>query len=257
MGNHHVGGAPPDAHAHPASVAPQHHGTASQDAAQHWESRYQEAEAIWSGRPNDVLVDEVSALTPGTALDLGCGEGADSVWLAERGWRVTGIDISATALARAGRAAATHGVADRIDWQERDLATWEPATRYDLVSAQFLHSRIGFPRDEILRRAAGAVTEGGVLLVVGHAGVPPWAGRHDDDDTDSPATTHAHGHDPAETLPTAAATVAALGLDRPGWEVLVAEHRSRTTTGPDGAQATLEDAVVLARRIAPGGARLP
>lgn len=229
-----------------------------QTPAQHWESRYREAEAIWSGRPNDVLVDEVSALSPGTALDLGCGEGADSVWLAERGWRVTGIDISATALARAQRAAGAHGVADRIDWQERDLATWEPEARYDLVSAHFLHSRIDFPRDEVLRRAAGAVAEGGVLLVVGHAGVPPWAGRQDGA---AGSATHAqahghehehgHEHDPAETLPSAAETITALGLDRPGWEVLVAEHRSRATTGPDGAPAMLEDAVVLARRTTP------
>ncbi|MHB1065320.1 MAG: class I SAM-dependent methyltransferase [Georgenia sp.] len=229
--------------------------TENQSAAQHWESRYQEAEAVWSGRPNQVLVTEVSARTPGTALDVGCGEGADSVWLAEQGWRVTGIDISATALDRARRAAEARGVADRIDWQEQDLTTWEPESRYDLVSAQFLHSRMGFPREEVLRRAAGAVTEGGVLLVVGHAGVPPWAEHHAaDGDAHDHGGSHdhgsSHGHDPAEVLPTAAGTAAALGLSGPRWELLVSEHRSRTTTGPHGDPAELEDAVVMARRTA-------
>jgi ubiquinone/menaquinone biosynthesis C-methylase UbiE len=97
-----------------------HHITEDEAAAMFeppsWEERYSGAETIWSGNPNAQLVAEVSGLTPGTALDVGCGEGGDAIWLARRGWRVTGADFSANGLARAARHAAAAGVADRIDW---------------------------------------------------------------------------------------------------------------------------------------------
>jgi 2-polyprenyl-3-methyl-5-hydroxy-6-metoxy-1,4-benzoquinol methylase len=141
------------------------------DAATFWESRYAERHRIWSGEPNAALADVASAIRPGRALDLGCGEGGDTVWLAEQGWQVTGVDISATAVAR-GRALATaRGVAeDRITWIVEDLAAWEPADRYDLVTSCFLHSPVDFPRAAVLRQAAAAVAPGGHLLVVAHAG---------------------------------------------------------------------------------------
>ncbi|WP_382310148.1 class I SAM-dependent methyltransferase [Herbiconiux sp. UC225_62] len=166
------------------------------DATAFWEGRYRERDQIWSGRPNQALVDVVEplAVTPGRALDLGSGEGADSIWLAEQGWQVTGVDISATALARAGVHASDRGVAERIDWVQADLATWIPSPGYDLVSACFLHSPVAFPREEVLRRAAAAVAPAGYLLVVGHASFPPWSRHADNDEADEAAPGHAHAH---------------------------------------------------------------
>ncbi|WP_194928696.1 PfkB family carbohydrate kinase [Pseudactinotalea sp. HY158] len=214
-------------------------GPASETKA-YWEGRYRERGAMWSGRVNAALVQETGALTPGTALDLGCGEGADAIWLAEQGWHVTGVDISATALGRAEAEARRRGVADRITWQRADLAHWRPAATYDLVSACFLHSQLEFPRDEILRGAAAAVAPGGAFLIVGHVDFPPWAARD-----------HGHDHEAGENLhafPSAAEAVTGLGLDGPDWEVLVAESRVRSATSPAGELAELTDAVVLARR---------
>jgi methylase of polypeptide subunit release factors len=66
-----------------------------------WEERYRSSSAVWSGRPNAQLVEEAGDLPLGSALEVGSGEGADALWLAARGWRVTGVDFSATALERA------------------------------------------------------------------------------------------------------------------------------------------------------------
>ncbi|HZF58086.1 MAG TPA: class I SAM-dependent methyltransferase, partial [Rubrobacter sp.] len=93
------------------------------EAKRFWEDHYRRRGRVWSGRPNPVLVDIVGSLRrPGTALDLGCGEGGDAIWLARQGWCVTAVDISATALDRAAVDAATAGVADRIDFRQHDLA---------------------------------------------------------------------------------------------------------------------------------------
>ncbi|CAL8978496.1 tRNA 5-carboxymethoxyuridine methyltransferase [Propionicimonas sp. T2.31MG-18] len=203
-------------------------------AVQFWEERYASRPQVWSGRANQVLVDLVSGFTPRTALDLGCGEGGDAVWLAQQGWRVTAVDISTTAVERGRAAAADLGVpADRITWVAQDLAEWSPGGTFDLVSAFFLQSPVELPRDEILRRAAGAVAPGGYLLLVTHAAPPPWATALD---------SHHHDfHTPDEELE-------ALGLRPTEWEALVAETRQRSATGPDGQPADLEDAIVLARR---------
>ncbi|TMQ82650.1 class I SAM-dependent methyltransferase, partial [Actinomadura soli] len=140
-----------------------------------WDTRYAEHDHLWSGEPNHMLVQEISDLEPGTALDLGCGEGGDAIWLAGRGWRVTATDISGVALERAARHADAAGVADRIDFQRHDLGESFPEGVYDLVSAAFLHfPKEGLPREPILRAAAAAVAPGGTLLIVGHSGPPPW-----------------------------------------------------------------------------------
>ena len=198
-----------------------------------WDQRYAERDQIWSGEPNSALVTSVTGLGPGKALDLGCGEGADSVWLAERGWVVTAVDIAATAIARAESLAARRGIPDdRITWLIEDLSVWQPTDTYDLVSACFLQSPIDFPRTEVLQRVASAVAPGGHLLVVSHAEAPPWSNA-----------LHAE-----HRFPTVADELAALPPDRAGWQVLVGEPRPRRAVGPDGEEATLRDNVVLARR---------
>ena len=195
-----------------------------------WDDRYRESERIWSGNPNTALVREVEDMAPGRALDLGCGEGADAIWLARRGWRVTAVDISGVALERAARNAAE--VADRIDWQRHDLGTSFPAGSFDLVSAQFLHSSGDLPRERILRTAAGAVAPGGVLLVVGHAGFPPW---------------EEHPH-PELHLPTPQDVLDDLDLPDEEWEVLVCEEHERIQNDPNGRPVTRTDNTLKIRR---------
>ncbi|MFI6145614.1 class I SAM-dependent methyltransferase [Streptomyces sp. NPDC051109] len=198
-----------------------------------WDSRYRESGRIWSGEPNAVLVREASDLAPGRALDLGSGEGGDAVWLARRGWRVTGTDISGVALERAAGHAAGAGVADRIDWERHDLAESFPAGEFDLVSACFLHSFGDFPRARILRRAAAAVAPGGTLLIAGHAGWPAWQQE-----------TRPEVH-----FPTPDEVVAQLELPDGAWEVLLAEEHERVQNLPDGTPGTRTDNAVKVRRL--------
>ncbi|WP_348652184.1 class I SAM-dependent methyltransferase [Streptomyces sp. 71268] len=141
-------------------------------AEEFWEARYRAGERLFSGEPNDALRTEVADLPPGRALDLGCGEGGDAIWLAQRGWRVTAVDVSPTALLRGARNARAAGVGDLVDWHRHDLARSFPTGTFDLVSAHFLHSPVELPRGQILRTAAAAVAPGGTLLIVGHAGWP-------------------------------------------------------------------------------------
>ncbi|BCY12763.1 bifunctional NAD(P)/FAD-dependent oxidoreductase/class I SAM-dependent methyltransferase [Actinoplanes sp. L3-i22] len=192
-----------------------------------WEERYRAKPAIWSGRPNAQLVAEAAGLPAGRALDVGCGEGADALWLAERGWTVTGVDIAAEALSRAAGHAAAAGLADRITFTRADLRSEPPAERsYDLVSAHFMHLP-GAARRELYARLAAAVTAGGTLLIAGH---------HPDD----LATAARPMHFPDMMF---TAEELAAGLDPAEWDVLTTEKRPRP--GQDG---VIHDAVLVARR---------
>jgi SAM-dependent methyltransferase len=211
----------------------------STDAAAFWEHRYTDTGQVWSGRANAVLVDVATDLPVGQALDLGCGEGGDAIWLARAGWRVTAVDISPTALAR-GASGAMDIPEGRIDWVAADLDAWTergPHGPFDLVTASFLHSPVEIARTAILRRAAGFVAEDGCLLIVSHTAFPPWSDhRHDD-----------HRFlDPREEI-------AELALPEREWEVRIAETRRREATGPDGQHGWLDDGVVLLRRRAAHG----
>jgi SAM-dependent methyltransferase len=199
------------------------------EARQFWEDLYGERAQVWSGEVNVPLAERAADLPPGRALDLGCGEGADALWLAGRGWAVTAVDISQTALARARAEAARRGLV--VDWRQQDLAGPLPSGPYDLVSAQFLQSPVPFARVDVLRRAAAEVAAGGLLLVVGHASAPPWS---------------RHRPDPA-LMPSAATVLSDLALGD-GWQVLESADVTRTATGPDCEHGELLDSVVLARR---------
>ncbi|RFU85970.1 class I SAM-dependent methyltransferase [Streptomyces triticagri] len=203
------------------------------DEARLWDERYAESRRVWSGEPNAVLAREAAKLTPGHALDLGCGEGGDAVWLAGRGWRVTATDVSRVALERAAAHAAEAGAADRIDWLRSNLSESFPEGSYDLVSAQFLYSPGELPREQVLRRATGAVAPGGHLLIESHAGFPDWETGHGRPDIDFPT--------PAETL-------ASLQLAEDDWQVLICAEHDRTQTRPDGTPGTRTDHTVLVRR---------
>ncbi|TKV60184.1 class I SAM-dependent methyltransferase [Nakamurella flava] len=208
-----------------------------------WEARYAESDRIWSGRVNTVLADLAGDWPVGTALDLGCGEGGDTVWLAGRGWHVTGVDLAANAVERTRRAAVQAGVTDRVTVRQADLQDGIPDGDWDLVSAQFLQSFVAFDRGPALRAALAALRPGGRLLVVDHAEAPPWAGRHHH----GSEAAGGHRHGPAD-FPAPADTVAGLALDPFFHEVELAEVRTRTATGPDGSTGTLKDGVVLVRR---------
>jgi SAM-dependent methyltransferase len=151
------------------------------------------------------------------------------MWLAQQGWRVTAVDVSETALARAA-ASDVDGV---VDWQRHDLGATFPDGVFDLVSAQFLQSPLDLPIEQVLRRAADAVAPGGTLLVVSHAAPPPWS---------------AHAHHAPDTFPVPSELAAAVGLDAPPWELLVCGVRGRVATGPDGHTGPLEDSIIKARR---------
>jgi SAM-dependent methyltransferase len=201
-----------------------------------WDERYGSKPAVWSGRPNQRLVERAADLAPGTALDVGCGEGADAIWLAARGWRVTGVDVSRVALSRAAALAqqvtADPEVAGRITWRQADVFELEPEpAAYDLVSSQFMQLPSDF-RPVFHARLAAAVRPGGSLLVVGH----------DLSDLD---TSMGRPHLP--DLMFTAAEVAA-DLDPDAWEVLVAAALDRPAVDPDGNPVTIRDAVVHAVR---------
>jgi SAM-dependent methyltransferase len=194
-----------------------------------WDERYSGEEKVWSGNPNTQLVAEVSGLTPGTALDIGCGEGGDVIWLARQGWRVTGADFSANGLARAARHAEEAGVADRVDWWQVDARTFAAGGRsYDLVTTHFLHPPEG-GMVEVTTRLSEAVAPGGYLLVVGHA--------------PSDAFTHLT---PSQRRAMFLAEDLLPGLPD-GFEVLVVEQRPRTMTR-DGVMVDVHDSTLLARR---------
>lgn len=132
---------------------------------QAWDERYGSRPAIWSGDPNPALVAEVADLPPGTAFDAGAGEGADACWLAARGWKVTGADISSVALQRAAARAEELGL--EITWRHTDLARNSVPGTYDLVTAEYLHLPAA-DLETLFRHLADAVAPGGTLLVVGH-----------------------------------------------------------------------------------------
>ena len=197
-----------------------------------WEEHYRGHAPAGARQPNAQLVAEAGELAPGRALDAGCGEGAEAIWLAGRGWQVTAVDISTAALDRAaGHARALgDGIAGRIDWVQADLTGWTPGGEpFDLVCTHYVHTTE--PPEALFRRLAGAVAPGGTLLVVGHHPAAPG--------TTSP-------HSPAPGVHVTAEEVAAL-FDPDRWDIVVAGARTRTVSH-GGRTSTLRDTVLRARR---------
>jgi SAM-dependent methyltransferase len=200
-----------------------------------WDERYSSAHSLWSGNPNPSLVAEADGLAAGAALDAGAGEGADAIWLARWGWRVTAVDISSVALGRAAGHAAAAGaeVADRIQWLREDILRWQPPERtYDLVSAQYLHLP-SKDRRSVYARLTAAVADRGTLLIVGH--------HPSDMQTTMPRPQQPDlfftGDDLADEL----------GGD--GWEIVTKVAAPREVTDAEGRPVTIHDTVFRARRV--------
>lgn len=216
-----------------------------------WESHYGQADRVWSGKVNPTLATILEPLPIGSSLDLGCGEGGDTLWLASRGWQATGVDISQTAIARA-REAARHLPAGsgETEFTAADLETWEDQRVFDLVTLSFFHAPFEFQRDRILRGALQRVAPGGNLVLLSHGSHPAAA------KTQTPEHEHEHEHNHQHTqghgpnLVTVDSELKSLGVPVTGFDVLQAYTVQRTVTGPDGQPATIDDVVVMLRRTA-------
>lgn len=217
-------GAPGDARQSPASAR-----QATGETANFWDRRYAEMESLWSGQPNGTLVHEVKGLKPGRVLDVGCGEGADALWLAEQGWNVTALDVSRVALDRAAREAETRGL--HVAWLHSGLVEAAlPAGSFDLVSAQY-PALLRTPENRAEHALLDAVAPGGLLLAVHHP--LPTA-----------AEAEARGLNLDEYV--GLADIRAL-LDG-NWRIEVDEVRPRHVAAGAGAHHT-EDVILKARRL--------
>ena len=203
--------------------------------AEQWDQRYDKTELVWSVGPN-VWVEQVAfGLAPGTALDLGAGEGRNALWLAENGWDVTAVDFSAVAIDRArGLARERLGnAADRVEGVCADLLNYQPtAQSSDLVMLIYLQ----MPPDQrrnVIEAAAGAVRRGGLLLVVAH-------------DSDNLAHGYGGPQDPS-VLYTAVDITADLATS--GLSIDRADQVVRVVTTDAGQRQAL-DALVVASRPA-------
>ncbi|MGO3331786.1 MULTISPECIES: class I SAM-dependent methyltransferase [Brevibacterium] len=222
------------------------------DSVAAWEERYAgTGDAIWSGNPNEALVAAVGSLPAGSVLDVGCGEGADAIWLAAHGWDVTGIDLSQTAVDRAAEAAGAKGIT--ASFEVADVSSWCPAGSnsdeehphrggYDLVIGCFLHTRLPDTREELVGRVAEHVAPDGRLLLISHAQMPPWAENHDEE------LGHGLGHHHEPVTPNGDFALL-IGGSPARWEIELGELRTREVEGPDGKPSEIDDSVLLAHRI--------
>ncbi|MEZ5211916.1 trans-aconitate 2-methyltransferase [Gordonia sp. (in: high G+C Gram-positive bacteria)] len=209
------------------------HAHATDDAAR-WEDMWADGTCPEATSVHPYLATETAGLTPGTAIDAGCGGGREAIALAERGWQVTGIDVSPSALALARRRAADARV--EIDWLHADLSTWAPAAPAGLVTTFYAHppgSHLDF-----YRRLAGWLAVGGTLLIVGHLHRADHGHDH---------TGHHDTEPPEETTATAGQIVALLPPD--DWRIDTALETSRTLTDSAGQERELHDVVVRATRL--------
>jgi len=198
---------------------------------QFWENLYRTNRTSSSGVPSRVLVQFLEFRPAGRALELGCAHGDDAIWLAQQGWQVTGVDISETVIVRARANVDSRGLADSVRLERRDLTTSFPTGKFDLVNALFLQSPVDFPRVAVLKRAAGSVSPGGLLLIASHGSAAPWSWSG------------------TETVfPTPQEAFAELGLDTDHWSPQFIGNLDRLANGPDGQQAMVKDTVLVIER---------
>lgn len=218
-------------------------------ADRHGDDRGEAPGSMAASPPHPYLAQELSRLSPGTALDAGCGAGAEAVWLARRGWTVTAADISAEAVRLAAARVAEAGLEGAVRLELVDLSQWEPGSTFDLVTTHYAHPAM--PQLELYARIARWVSPGGTLLVVAHRSGPegPGAGHghgehgHGRGDSQEDGASHA----------AAATTAAAITgiLDTGEWVVETADEPDRPLPGAAagaGAAAVLRDVVVRATR---------
>ncbi|WP_431921900.1 class I SAM-dependent methyltransferase [Micromonospora wenchangensis] len=206
--------------------------TGAPTAESFWEQHHRARRRGSAGHPNPVLEETARTLPPGEALDLGCGAGGDTIWLARHGWQVTAVDISNAAVERVRALSRRLGIDERVTGEQHDLARSFPDGQFDLISAQYLHTPFALDRTRVLRSAAYALRPGGHLLIVDHGSTAPWSWNRD-------ADTH---------HPSPGKTAAGLALDPARWSVVRADMPHRRATGPGGRTATVTDNVLLIQR---------
>ena len=196
-----------------------------------WDDQYSSSKQMWSGNANITLRRYVHELEPTNALELGCGEGGDAIWLAKIGWQVTATDISKIAINRAIKAANNSPVYNKISFAQHDLSQSFPNGTFGLVSVHYLHSPIEFDKTAVLKKALLAVGIDGHLLIVDHAGPPPWSQHH---------------HSP---FPSVKETYDSLKLDQYKWKTIKLEKCKREAMSQNGHRVMLEDNVIFLRRL--------
>lgn len=221
-------------HQHHQHSGPNPHDPGDATPSEFWEDFYSTDTHPWTGNPNEVLVNAVTALDGDagrTAADLGCGSGADAVYLAQQGFAVTAVDISSAALAHGRDAARAAGVDDQITWAQVDLDDDFPTGSWDLITTSYLHSPVELGRASILNRAAAAVNPGGVLIIIGHDGVPHW-------NTDAPEDF---------SFPSIDEVITELDLDDE-WSVERKDLIDITIGRPEGQVVDRTDSLIVLRR---------
>jgi SAM-dependent methyltransferase len=129
-----------------------------------WDTRYETAELIWSADPNMFLPPLVAGLEVGAALDLACGEGRNTIWLADEGWDATGVDFSSVGIEKARKIAGD----TVVSWVVADVTTFVPHRKFDLVLIVYVHLNAN-AMENLFARAVEALAPGGTLIGLGHA----------------------------------------------------------------------------------------